>query len=260
MDSNNPPGQTPLPLTRNAEGKSSTAFSPSMTSKDEAQILVRQLLLGFPNALKNAPDQEGYVVGLCTILCLYDKIDAALGVADCLKTSSREAPTFYDLRQSCERMADDRARLERLRRANEPPPPQKFSPEHEAAMREQIATLINKKTIKTMLEEMDPAPDPATGKHPPGTILENYPEAVKLYGTPIGWDDPRHSRFGGVGGKAGPMDEFYREMEGRGLRFSSRQKRNFNPRPYAGPPWVPYTHDQLRAVYGIHQSFKEPEK
>jgi len=35
----------------------------------------------------------------------------------------------------------------------------------------------------------DPAPGP-DGKHPPGTILSNYDDAVKRYGRPIGRFEP----------------------------------------------------------------------
>ena len=43
--------------------------------------------------------------------------------------------------------------------------------------------------------QFDPEPDPVTGKHPPGTILSNYDEAVRIYGRPIGWGEPNHSKF-----------------------------------------------------------------
>lgn len=70
----------------------------------------------------------------------------------------------------------------------------------------------------------DPAPDPKTGKHPPGTILANFDEAFRLYGRPVGDLASTHE---------------------------------LTPPPYTGPPWVPHTHERLRAIYGVHPSFKD---
>ncbi len=71
----------------------------------------------------------------------------------------------------------------------------------------------------------DPPPGP-DGKHRPGTILANYETAFKIYGRPVNDLELDTSRI--------------------------------QPPPYNGPPFVPHTWDQLRAIYGIHPNFAEP--
>jgi hypothetical protein len=133
--------------------------------------LVRQLLSGYPN-LKDVHDPEGYISSLCTILTLYDSRDAIAGV-NAVADHREFPPSRFELRQACERAAIERLKFERLRGMGPPQP------------------------LKRLEKPADAPPDPVTGKHPPGTVLTNYDAAVRLYGKPIGEDDPRHSRFSG---------------------------------------------------------------
>jgi hypothetical protein len=139
---------------------------------------------------------------------MYDRIDAAVGVGACANSCAKP-PSRFELRQACEWAAKERARSEHLR------------------------SLPQGEPHKRLGKPADPPPGP-DGRHPPGTILTNYEAAVRLYGVPIGIDDPRHSRFAGSTSKP----------TGLGAR----------PLP---KPWRPYTHDELRAIYGIHPSFQE---
>jgi hypothetical protein len=192
----NPHDPTRLPTVRSEQPEHSQS---SVLTRAEAKKQVDYLLSAYPT-LKDLHDPEGYLSNLISILLIYAAVDARAGVLEVMNTV-RTLPTRFDLRQACERAANDRVRHERLRslgRVSPPRPRQDFSPEHEAVMRKKIAGLGFPfgPTLGDERHPPDPAPDPLTGKHPPGTILSNHDEAVRLYGPVIGFGDPRHSSYG----------------------------------------------------------------
>ncbi len=152
----------------------------------------------------DANDPDTYVAAIAAVLAMYEPeiireaTDPRTGIQSTEKFTAF-MPNAGEVRTFC---ADLAARNERLDRYRQLPPP-------EPRVRRPIPP--------------DPAPDPKTGKHPPGTILSNFDEAFRIYGRPVN-DLP--------------------------------SKESFSPPPYTGPAFVPYTDDQLRACYGIHPDFK----
>jgi hypothetical protein len=148
------------PIPARIASSAPTAPSPgSRTSRSTATGLIRGLLSGYPT-LRDLHDPEGYITNLCSILLAYDEVDSRAGV-QAVANLSKFAPTRFELRQACEDAAGRRVKLERMQAL--PPPQPTLRPERPAD-----------------------APPPEGGQHPPGTILANYGEALKLYGRPIG--------------------------------------------------------------------------
>ena len=101
-----------------------------------------------------------------------------------LPTKTQFMPTPFDVRQACEELMR----------------PIRDHQYHRQNVERQLAERDDR--ICAPPRTPDPAPDPITGKHPPGTILSNYDEAVRIYGRPIGRGEPTHSKF-----PSGPVQE-----------------------------------------------------
>jgi hypothetical protein len=106
---------------------------------------------------------EIFITAIVTILMHYpvkvveEVVDPFFGLPSKLKYP----PTPYDVRQACEEVATREYRIARaLARPMVPYIPHSARPP-------------------------DPKPNPESGVHPPGTILSDYVEAVRLYGKPL---------------------------------------------------------------------------
>jgi hypothetical protein len=130
------------------------------------------MLAGYP-AL-NPNDMAEYLTAMTTILLNYTSEVAAEASID-VANNCKFPPSRAELHQACERAA---AREYRLAQARALGPP----------------TRIDYLGIES---PRDPMPDPVTGRHPPGTILENFGTATALYGRPIGvFEKGRHRVYG----------------------------------------------------------------
>ncbi len=147
----------------------------------EAIDAVGRMLDANPNGRNGVSDS--YIGNMAALLCTFPRL-IALQCADPIKgvvTKTKFIPTVADVVQWCEPLTADMqrsvAREDRI---------DKQLTEREAWERAHPG----------VYERAEPGanlkPDAETGRHPPGTILSNYDEAVRLYGRPIGaFDDGR---------------------------------------------------------------------
>lgn len=131
------------------------------TSKGEAQALVRVLLSGYPS-LKDLHDPEGYMANIASILCGYVKADAQEGIQTVANHGGEFAPSRFTVRKACDEALSRRVQIERLRALPAAAP------------------------LAHHPRGVDPAPNLETGRHPTGTVLQNFDDAFARYGRPVG--------------------------------------------------------------------------
>jgi hypothetical protein len=130
--------------------------------------LAKRLLGSCPP--KEGGDPEIFITAIVSILMHYpvavceEVVDPFFGLPAKLKFP----PTPYDVRQACDAIAGHRHRIAQPR--------------------------LGRMTISRQAPPPDPAPDPVTGRHPPGTILTNFDEATRLYGKPLERGTPPQQR------------------------------------------------------------------
>jgi len=94
---------------------------------------------------------------------MYAEVDARAGITY-VADHCQFLPTRFEVRNACENAASWRAKLQRL------------------------GVPLSREPLDRPARPADPPPGP-DGKHPPGTILSNYDEAVSLYGKPYSRDE-----------------------------------------------------------------------
>lgn len=139
----------------------------------EALEAVSKMVDAYPNGRASITDS--YIGNMAALLCKYPRM-IALRCANPISgvvTKTRFIPTVADVVEWCEPLTADMSR----------------TVGREDAIAKQLAERAEWERQHPRLEQATPGanvqPD-ATGKHPPGTILSNYDEAVRIYGRPIG--------------------------------------------------------------------------
>jgi hypothetical protein len=191
-------------------------------------------------------DSQAFATAIIGIFLRYplDIVEHCCDPFTGLPSKQNTTPTPYDVRCFCE---------EQMR-------PRRYIDEYNARSKVQLRERMERERemrASAQPRPADPAPGP-DGKHPPGTILSNYAEAVKIYGRPIGVFEEGRTRPYDTGrvredlnaaargeGKQ-TIHEIEDEMASRGIYMSGWKARN-GGKPHNETP------ESVRAKFGLTQ-------